>query len=559
MGAELAEREPRRGRPRGGPAGQRHARGDRLRRRVGHPLRRGRGAQPLRRPQLHPARPGAAPARHPAQVQPAARGDRAASGWWWWTTRSCAATPPARSWRCCWTPGRRGAHAHLEPADPVAVLLRDRHGRPRRSWSRPTTRSRRSPRLTGAHSLAYLSLEGLQRALGRPASRFCRACFTGEYPIPIPDSSLKLRFEPGSREPARAYRATGARTAWTAGSPIATRASTSTPRGATRRRIAGIGRRRRRPGSPPPTRSPAGMRDADAGQLHRRRRHQAAAGPGAGPHRGPRPGPGGHVRQRPGLHRAPGRWCSSTTSRWESWTRTRRPCWCAPSPRPAPPWAAPSRGGETAEMPGLYAPGHFDLAGLRLRRRRARRDARARTGCARATRSSGIPSSGFHSNGYSLVRALVADGGADARSRRAAGAHPPLRQRHRRAGRGRRGRCTPAAHITGGGLPENLPRALPEGLSAALVTRIVGARRRRTTPCSPSGRVDEDEAWSTFNMGLGMCVVVAPRRRRGRDRRRPGRARGGRRRGGPRRECCVAERRYGWRCWCRAAAPTSRA
>lgn len=58
--------------------------------------------------------------------------------------------------------------------------------------------------LTGADSLAYLSLDGLQRALGRPAEGFCRACFTGEYPIAIPDSSLKLRFEPGAREPARA-------------------------------------------------------------------------------------------------------------------------------------------------------------------------------------------------------------------------------------------------------------------------------------------------------------------------------------------------------------------
>ena len=58
--------------------------------------------------------------------------------------------------------------------------------------------------LTGARSLAYLSKEGLQRALGQPASSFCRACFTGEYPIAIPGSSLKLRFEPGAREPARA-------------------------------------------------------------------------------------------------------------------------------------------------------------------------------------------------------------------------------------------------------------------------------------------------------------------------------------------------------------------
>jgi amidophosphoribosyltransferase len=48
----------------------------------------------------------------------------------------------------------------------------------------------------GAASLAYLSLAGLQRALGRPAGDYCRACFTGEYPIPVPDEAVKLRFEP---------------------------------------------------------------------------------------------------------------------------------------------------------------------------------------------------------------------------------------------------------------------------------------------------------------------------------------------------------------------------
>jgi len=51
-------------------------------------------------------------------------------------------------------------------------------------------------RVVGATSLAYLSLEGLQRALGRPASEYCRACFTGEYPIPVGDVGAKLRFEP---------------------------------------------------------------------------------------------------------------------------------------------------------------------------------------------------------------------------------------------------------------------------------------------------------------------------------------------------------------------------
>jgi amidophosphoribosyltransferase len=49
--------------------------------------------------------------------------------------------------------------------------------------------------MTGATSLAHLSLDGLERAIGSPANRFCRACFTGEYAIPVPDSTTKLRFE----------------------------------------------------------------------------------------------------------------------------------------------------------------------------------------------------------------------------------------------------------------------------------------------------------------------------------------------------------------------------
>jgi amidophosphoribosyltransferase len=61
-------------------------------------------------------------------------------------------------------------------------------------------------RLTGATTLAHLSLEGLQRAIGAPADRFCRACFTGEYPIPVPDSSIKLRFEDATTQPAGAQR-----------------------------------------------------------------------------------------------------------------------------------------------------------------------------------------------------------------------------------------------------------------------------------------------------------------------------------------------------------------
>ena len=67
-----------------------------------------------------------------------------------------------------------------------------------------------------------------------------------------------------------------------------------------------------------------------------------------------------------------------------------------------------------------------------------------------------------------------------------------------------------AAHITGGGIPENLPRALPEGLRAVARARIRGSAARRTTPCSPAGGWTRTRPGRTFNMGLGMCVVVDP-------------------------------------------------
>jgi phosphoribosylformylglycinamidine cyclo-ligase len=116
-------------------------------------------------------------------------------------------------------------------------------------------------------------------------------------------------------------------------------------------------------------------------------------------------------------------------------------------------------GGETAEMPGLYAPGHFDLAGFACGVVE-RADMLGPHRVAPGDLIVGIPSSGIHSNGFSLVRALVAAGAiaADAdlllsptrlyanELAALAEAGVPLRA---------------AAHITGGGFPENLPRALP--------------------------------------------------------------------------------------------------
>jgi phosphoribosylformylglycinamidine cyclo-ligase len=164
-------------------------------------------------------------------------------------------------------------------------------------------------------------------------------------------------------------------------------------------------------------------------------------------------------------------------------------------------------GGETAEMPGLYAPGHFDLAGFAcgvVERDDMLGPHRVAAGDAIV----GIPSSGLHSNGYSLVRALVAAGAlAPDPDLLLAPTRLYVRDVEAMVGAGLGVRA--AAHVTGGGLPENLPRALPEGLGAALEPAswdpgpAIGA-------VLGTGRVTDDEAWSTFNMGLGMCVVVAP-------------------------------------------------
>jgi phosphoribosylformylglycinamidine cyclo-ligase len=164
-------------------------------------------------------------------------------------------------------------------------------------------------------------------------------------------------------------------------------------------------------------------------------------------------------------------------------------------------------GGETAEMPGLYAPGHFDLAGFAcgvVERDEMLGAHRVRVGDAIV----GIPSSGVHSNGYSLVRALVSAG--------ALAADPDLllaptrlyvREMERLAAAGVAVRS--AAHITGGGIPENLPRALPEDTHAVL-TPGSWEPGPAIAAVLASGRVSDEDAWDTFNMGLGMCVIVAP-------------------------------------------------
>jgi len=161
-------------------------------------------------------------------------------------------------------------------------------------------------------------------------------------------------------------------------------------------------------------------------------------------------------------------------------------------------------GGETAEMPGLYAEGHFDMAGFAVgvvERADMLGPEKVQAGDVIV----GIESSGIHSNGYSLVRALMDSGAAvpdpsllaptrlypaDVKALQASGVE-----------------LHAAAHITGGGLPENLPRAFPDGLRPVL--------KKGSWPQAPAiahvlagGAVDESSAWDTFNMGLGMCLVM---------------------------------------------------
>jgi len=163
-------------------------------------------------------------------------------------------------------------------------------------------------------------------------------------------------------------------------------------------------------------------------------------------------------------------------------------------------------GGETAEMPGVYALGDYDLAGfiVGLVEPSAQRDA-VEPGDVLI----GLPSSGLHTNGYSLVRKVFEDvplGHVFSELGRPLGevVLEPHRSYLDDLGRIR---WKGAAHITGGGVLGNLPRCLPDGLAASLdrkswrVPPIFELIRKR-------GRIADDEMYGTFNMGLGMIVVV---------------------------------------------------
>ncbi len=174
-------------------------------------------------------------------------------------------------------------------------------------------------------------------------------------------------------------------------------------------------------------------------------------------------------------------------------------------------------GGETAELPDLYAPGEYDLAGFAVGvvERASIIDGQAvRAGDAVL----GLASSGLHSNGYSLARRIVFDVLGLSIDAVFPGLGRPVGDElleptriYARAVRAllRRGVEVKAmAHITGGGLPGNLLRVLPAGCRAVLFRRAWKVPTVFET-LREAGKVEETEMFRTFNMGIGYVIVVA--------------------------------------------------
>ncbi len=172
-------------------------------------------------------------------------------------------------------------------------------------------------------------------------------------------------------------------------------------------------------------------------------------------------------------------------------------------------------GGETAEMPGFYAPDEYDLAGFSVGvvdKSRILDNTSVREGDVILS----LASSGVHSNGFSLVRKVFDVENSDL-NRHYAELGATLGETLLTPTRiyvkavlalAERVNIKSISHITGGGFYENIPRALPEGLSARI------DRQSLTVPpifelIQKTGGIDERDMFNTFNMGTGMCILVA--------------------------------------------------
>jgi phosphoribosylformylglycinamidine cyclo-ligase len=171
-------------------------------------------------------------------------------------------------------------------------------------------------------------------------------------------------------------------------------------------------------------------------------------------------------------------------------------------------------GGETAEMPGMYAKGDYDLAGFSVGA--AERGALLPAGVAPGDAILGLPSSGVHSNGFSLVRRVIASAGLGWDAQAPFAADKTLAQALMTPTRiyvqpmlalHKAGLLKGAAHITGGGLPGNLPRALPETCGAQLDGPW---NMPAVFPwLAQAGNVAAEEMLRVFNCGVGMTLIVS--------------------------------------------------
>ncbi len=172
-------------------------------------------------------------------------------------------------------------------------------------------------------------------------------------------------------------------------------------------------------------------------------------------------------------------------------------------------------GGETAEMPGMYHSGDFDLAGFAVGA--MERGASLPNGVAEGDVLLGLASDGCHSNGYSLVRRIVevaglswGDASPFGHGTLGEGLLAPTRLYVRPLlAAMRHGGVRGMAHITGGGLTENLPRVLPQGLGAQ-VSLDAWSLPPVFAWLAEVGGVASDEMLKTFNAGIGMVVVADP-------------------------------------------------
>ncbi len=167
-------------------------------------------------------------------------------------------------------------------------------------------------------------------------------------------------------------------------------------------------------------------------------------------------------------------------------------------------------GGETAEMPGFYQPGEYDLAGFSVgivKNSEALDGKKVRAG----DMLIGLPSTGFHSNGFSLIRKVLDD--KKLLKKYAARLLTPTKiyvkdVNKLRAALKKRGQdVVGLAHITGAGIPGNLPRVLPKHLGAVVYKdswKVHGLMRE----IQRLGAIPEADMWDSFNMGIGMIAVV---------------------------------------------------